>query len=122
MIKIPCIVKEMNDNEAILAMIDCNIDRENQYAERRIRLSDSIPNLDFRTIKRGNKEEIQTKLFERQIKENAKNIKIITVKGERVGFFDGKILEDNIFRMDNIFILKKYQNKGIEKAISSEIL
>lgn len=26
--KIPCIVKEMNDNEAILAMIDCNIDRE----------------------------------------------------------------------------------------------
>lgn len=27
--KIPCIVKEMNDNEAILAMIDCNIDREN---------------------------------------------------------------------------------------------
>ena len=27
--KIPCIVKEMNDDEAILAMIDCNIDREN---------------------------------------------------------------------------------------------
>lgn len=27
--KIPCIVKEMNDNEAILAMIDCNMDREN---------------------------------------------------------------------------------------------
>ena len=27
--KIPCIVKKMNDNEAILAMIDCNIDREN---------------------------------------------------------------------------------------------
>lgn len=27
--KIPCIVKEMNDNEPTLAMIDCNIDREN---------------------------------------------------------------------------------------------
>ena len=27
--KVPCIVKEMDDNEATLAMIDCNIDREN---------------------------------------------------------------------------------------------
>lgn len=45
-------------------------------------------------------EEIQTKLFERYIKGNAKNIKIITVKEERVGFFDGKILEDNTFKID----------------------
>lgn len=33
--KIPCIVKEMNDNEAILAMIDCNIDRENILTSER---------------------------------------------------------------------------------------
>lgn len=120
------------------------IDKENRHTERRIRLSDCIPNLDFRPLKRDNKvevefiynikkqkyveekkqelnEEIQTKLFERYIKENAKNIKIITVKGERVGFFDGKILEDNTFRIDDIFILKEYQNKGIEKAILKEI-
>ena len=52
-------------------------------------------------------EEIQTKLFERYIKENAKNIKVIMLKEEKIGFFDGKILEDNTFRIDNIFLLKR---------------
>ena len=124
------------------------IDRTNRDTERRIRLSECIPSLDFRQLKRENKEEIdfiynikkedynkyveenktemseeiQTKLFKRYIKENAKNIKIITVKGEKIGFFDGKILEDNTFRIDNIFIIKEYQNKGIGTAISNEIL
>lgn len=124
------------------------IDRANRDTERRIRLSNCIPSLDFRQLKRENKEEIdfiynikkedynkyieenkiemneeiQTKLFERYIKGNAKNIKIITVKGEKIGFFDGKILEDNTFRIDNIFIIKEYQNKGIGTAVSNEIL
>ena len=121
------------------------IDRANRDTERRIRLSDCISNLDFRPLKRENNEEIefiynikkqkyagesnkecneeiQNKLFERYIKENAKNIKIITVKGEKIGFFDGKILEDNTFRIDNIFIIKEYQNKGIDEAISRELL
>ncbi len=124
------------------------IDRANRDTKRRIRLSDCISNLDFRPLKRENKEEIdfiynikkedynkyieenktemneeiQTKLFERYIKGNAKNIKIITVKGEKIGFFDGKILEDNTFRIDNIFIIKEYQNKGIDEAISRELL
>ena len=124
------------------------IDRTNRDTERRIRLSECIPSLDFRQLKRENKEEIdfiynikkedynkyveenktemneeiQTKLFERYIKGNAKNIKIITVKGEKIGFFDGKILEDNTFRIDNIFIIKEYQNKGIDEAISRELL
>ena len=121
------------------------IDRANRDTERRIRLSDCIQNLDFSPLKRENKEEIefiynikkqkyaeesnkecneeiQNKLLERYIKENAKNIKIITVKGEKIGFFDGKILEDNTFRIDNIFIIKEYHGKGIETAISNEIL
>lgn len=121
------------------------IDKANRDTERRIRLSGCIPNLDFRPLKRENKEEIdfiynikkqkyaeenkqelneeiQTKLFERYIKENAKNIKVIMLKEEKIGFFDGKILENNTFRIDNIFILKEYQNKGIETAISNEIL
>ena len=121
------------------------IDKANRDTERRIRLSGCIPNLDFRPLKRENKEEIdfiynikkqkyaeenrqelneeiQNKLFERYVKENAKYIKIIIIKGERVGFFDGKILEDNTFRIDNIFILKEYQSKGIDKAISRELL
>lgn len=119
--------------------------RANRDTERRIRLSDTIPNLDFRPLKRENKEEIdfihnikkekyaeeskkefneeiQNKLLERYIKENAKNIKVIMLKKEKIGFFDGKILEDNTFRIDNIFLLKEYQNKGIETAISNEIL
>lgn len=121
------------------------IDIANRDTERRIRLSDCIPNLDFRPLKRENKEEIdfiynikkqkytednkqeldediQNKLFERYIKENVKYIKVITLKGEKVGFFDGKILEDNTFIIGNIFILKEYQNKGIEIAVSNEIL
>lgn len=119
--------------------------RANRDTERRIRLSDTIPNLDFRPLKRENKEEINfiynikkekykeenkkeldkeilNKLLERYIKENAKNIKVIMLKEEKIGFFDGKILENNTFRIDNIFILKEYQNKGIETAISNEIL
>lgn len=119
--------------------------RANRDTERRIRLSDCVLNLDFRPLKRENKEEIdfiynikkekykeenkkeldkeiQNKLFERYIKENAKNIKVIMFKEEKIGFFDGKILENNTFRIDNIFILKEYQNKGIETAISNEIL
>lgn len=124
------------------------VDRVNRDTERRIRLSDCIPNLDFRPLKRENKkeiqfiydikkedykkyteenkpewnEDIQNKLFDRYIKENIKYIKIITIKGERVGFFDGKILEDNTFKVENIFLLKEYQNKEIDTAISNEIL
>ena len=118
--------------------------RANRDTERRIRLARSVPNLDFCTLKRNSQEEInfiyalkkecykkyveewneeiQKKLFEKYIKENGKHIKIITLKGEKIGFFDGKILEDNTFRIDNIFIIKEYQNKGIDEAISRELL
>ena len=119
--------------------------RANRDTERRIRLSDTIPNLDFRPLKRENKEEIefiynikknnytednkqelneeiQTKLFVRYIKENVKNINIITIKEEKIGFFDGKILEDNTFKIDNIVIIKEYQYREIEEAILNEIM
>ena len=88
------------------------IERVNRDTERIIRLSDCIPNLDFRPLKRDSKEEMDfiqhvkrqkyinenqqnisediKKIFERYIKENAKNIEIITVKEERVRFFDGE--------------------------------
>ena len=121
------------------------IDIANRDTERRIRLSDCMPNLDFRPLKRENKEEIdfiynikknnytednkqelneeiQTKLFARYIKENVKNINIITIKEEKIGFFDGKILEDNTFKIDNIVIIKEYQYREIEEAILNEIM
>lgn len=118
--------------------------RANRDTERRIRLARSVPNLDFCTLKRNNQEEInfiyalkkecykkyveewneeiQKKLFERYIKENGKHIKIITLKGEKIGFFDGKNIDNDIFEINNICISLEYQNKGIEKAILEEIL
>lgn len=119
--------------------------RANRDTERRIRLSDCIPNLDFRPLKREKKEEIefiynikknnytednkqelneeiQTKLFARYIKENVKNINIITIKEEKIGFFDGKILEDNTLKIDNIVIIKEYRYREIEEAILNEIM
>ena len=118
--------------------------RTNRDTERRIRLARSVPNLDFCTLKRNNQEEInfiyalkkecyknyveewneeiQKKLFERYIKENGKHIKIITLKGEKIGFFDGKNIDNDIFEIKNICISLEYQNKGIEKAILEEIL
>ena len=121
------------------------IEIANRDTERRIRLSDCIPNLDFRPLKKEKKEEIefiynikknnytednkqelneeiQTKLFVRYIKENVKNINIITIKEEKIGFFDGKILENNTFRIDNIVIIKEYQYREIEEAILNEIM
>lgn len=121
------------------------IEIANRDTERRIRLSDCIPNLDFRLLKKEKKEEIefiynikknnytednkqelneeiQTKLFARYIKENVKNINIITIKEEKIGFFDGKILEDNTFKIDNIVIIKEYQYREIEEAILNEIM
>ncbi len=119
--------------------------RANRDTERRIRLSDTIPNLDFRPLKRENKEEINfiynikkekykeenkkeldkeilNKLLERYIKENAKNIKVIMLKEEKIGFFDGKILEDNTLKIDNIVIIKEYRYREIEEAILNEIM
>ena len=118
--------------------------RANRDTERRVRLARSVPNLDFCTLKRNNQEEInfiyalkkecykkyveewneeiQKKLFERYIKENGKHIKIITLKGEKIGFFDGKNIDNDIFEINNICISLEYQNKGIGTAILEEIL
>lgn len=121
--------------------------RENRNTERRIRLSDTIPNLDFRPLKRNSKEEIsfiyelkkeqynkyreknkqewnkntQDKIFERYLKENGKTIKIITQKEEKIGFFDGYFLEDGSFKMNNLFLLQEYKGKRIDAIILKEI-
>ncbi len=118
--------------------------RANRDTERRVRLARSVPNLDFCTLKRNNQEEInfiyalkkecykkyveewneeiQKKLFERYIKENGKHIKIITLKGEKIGFFDVKNIDNDILEINNICISLEYQNKGIGTAILEEIL
>ena len=122
--------------------------KNNKVAERKIRLSRTVKNLDFRPLKKNNKEEIdfiytlkkeyykkykeeyksqwneeiQKKLFERYIKEKGKHIKIITLEEEKIGFFDGKSIDNNIFNIENIFILPEYKNNGIKTAILNEVI
>ena len=130
-----CIFSEENSKYAHIKKDKEESLRTNRDTERRIRLARSVPNLDFCTLKRNNQEEInfiyalkkecykkyveewneeiQKKLFERYIKENGKHIKIITLKGEKIGFFDGKNIDNDIFEINNICISLEYQNKGI---------
>ena len=61
-------------------------------------------------------------IFNKFMKENSKNIELIYLKGEIVGFYNGKGKNDNTFEIGNICIKKEYQNKGIEAAILKEIL
>jgi len=67
-------------------------------------------------------EENQRKLFERFMKENSKNIELIYIKNELVGFYNEKDKDNNNFKIGNICVKSEYQNKGIEQAIIKEIL
>lgn len=51
-------------------------------------------------------EEIQKKLFERYIKENGKHIKIITLKGEKIGFLMEKILTMIFWNKQYMYIIR----------------
>lgn len=67
-------------------------------------------------------EENQKKLFERFMKENSKNIELIYLKDELVGFYNGKDKDNNTFEIGNICVKPEYQNKGIGTAVLKEIL
>lgn len=120
----------------------------NNKTEKRIRLGRTIPNLEIRPYKNGNQDEIQfiynlkkevyqkyveniygewneenqKKLFNKFMKENSKNIELIYLKDEKVGFYNGKDRDDNTFEICNICIKPEYQNKRIETAVLEEIL
>ena len=120
----------------------------NAETEKRIRLGRLVPNLELRPYKNGNQNEIQfiynlkkevyqkyvekiygewneenqKKLFYKFMKENSKNIELICLKGEIVGFYNGKDKDDNTFEIGNICIKPEYQNKGIGTAVLKEIL
>lgn len=121
---------------------------ENKITEKKIRLGWNVPNLELKPYKNGNQEEIQfiynlkkevymkyverlygewneenqKKLFERFMKENSKNIELIYIKDELVGFYNGKDKDNNIFEIGNICIKPEYQNKGIGTAVLKEKL
>lgn len=121
---------------------------ENKITEKKIRLGWEVPDLELKPYKNGNQEEIkfiydlkkevymkyvdrlygewneenQKKLFERFMKENSKNIELIYIKDELVGFYNGKDKDNNIFEIGNICVKPEYQNKGIGTAVLKEIL
>lgn len=121
---------------------------ENKNTEKKIRLGWNVQNLELKSYKNGNQEEIkfiydlkkeiymkyvdrlygewneenQRKLFERFMKENSKNIEMIYLKDELVGFYNGKHKDNNIFEIGNICVKPEYQNKGIGTAVLEEIL
>ncbi len=124
------------------------IDIANRDTERIIRLDRLFKNLELKTYRNGKQEEIkfiynlkkevykkyvekiygewneenQKKLFERFMKENSKNIELIYLKDELVGFYNGKDKDDNTFEIENICVKPEYQNKGIGTAVLKEIL
>ncbi len=121
---------------------------QNKITERKIRLGWEVPNLELKKYKNGNSNEIhfiyelkkevyknyvekiygewneenQQKLFSRFMKENAKNIELIYLKDELVGFYNGKDKDNDTFEIGNICVKPEYQNKGIGTAVLKEIL
>lgn len=121
---------------------------ENKITEKRIRLGWDVPNLELKSYKNGNQEEIkfiynlkkkvyqeyvekiygewneenQKKLFNKFMKENSKNIELIYLKDKLVGFYNGKTKDDRSFEIGNICIIPEYQNKRIGTAVLKEIL
>ncbi len=121
---------------------------QNKITERKIRLSWDVPHLELKPYKNGNSSEIhfiydlkkevykeyvektygewneenQQKLFARFMKENFKDIELIYLKDDLVGFYNGKVKDNNTFEIGNICVKLEYQNKGIETAVLKEII
>lgn len=142
-----CVFSEASANYDHKSFAD-KVQIQNKITERKIRLGRLVPNLELRPHKNGNpieihfiydlkkkvykeyvekyfkewNEENQQKLFARFMKENSKNIELIYLKDELVGFYNGKDKDDNIFEIGNICVKSEYQNKGIGTAVLKEIL
>ncbi len=121
---------------------------QNKITEKKIRLGWEVPNLDLKEYKNGNQEqtqfiydlkkevykkyvkktygewneEIQKKLFDRFMKENTKNIELIYLKDELVGFYNGNTKDSKTYEIGNICVKSEYQNRGIGTAVLNEIL
>lgn len=143
-----CVFSEESSNYDNIISASKDAILHNKETEKRIRLGWSVPNLELKPYKNGNQDEIQfiynlkkevykkyvekyygewneqnqRKLFDRFMKENLKNIELIYLKGELVGFYNGKEKEGNIFEIGNICVKPEYQNKGIGTAVLNEIL
>ena len=64
----------------------------------------------------------QYKFFDNYIDKCSKNIQIIIVNNEPVGFFEGSILDFSTYEIGNICILPEFQGKGIGSSILKNII
>lgn len=143
-----CVFSEENSNYNHIKNDKNESLKTNRITEKKIRLDRDVTNLELKPYRNGNQEEIkfiynlkkeayqkyvekiygewneenQKKLFNKFMKENSKNIELIYVNGELVGFYNGKNKDDNTFEIANICIMPEYQNNGIGTAVLKEIL
>lgn len=67
-------------------------------------------------------EEVQRELFKKFIDTNKDNIYIIYLDNQKIGFYQGYILENGDYEVGNICIIEEYQSKGIGTKILLNIL
>ncbi len=56
------------------------------------------------------------------MKENSKNIELIYLKNDAVGFYNGNDKDDKTYEIGNVCVKLEYQKKGIGTAVLKEIL
>lgn len=143
-----CVFSEENRNFDHIKNDKVESVKSNSIIEKKIRLGWDVPNLELKPYKNGNQEEIkfiynlrkkvyqkyiekiygewneesQKKLFNKFMKENLKNIELIYLKDELVGFYNGKTKDNKSFEIGNICIMPEFQNKGIGTAVLKEIV
>ena len=64
----------------------------------------------------------QRELFKDFLEEYKKELYIIKLNNERIGFYHGEILANGDYEIGNICIIPKYQGKGIGTKILKDIL
>ena len=62
-------------------------------------------------------EEKQIEMFKDFMNENSKNIKIVMLDEEKIGFFHGNNLDDNTYEQRNICLIPEFQGQGIGSSI-----
>lgn len=60
--------------------------------------------------------------FKKSMEENKNNIYIILYENEKIGFYQGKLVNEDTYYIENICIVTEYQRKGIGTKILSDII
>jgi len=67
-------------------------------------------------------EEVQRNLYKKFIENNKDNIYVIVMNNERIGFYQGFILDNGDYEIGNICIIPKYQGMGIGTYILNDVI